>query len=119
MYYLIEDILKEARNVMNGILPWSAGDKLFEVNHESPCVNEDDAENFHRMTEQMLFTCKNAQPDIKMVVAFLCTRVKEPTEEDHKKLTRVIKYLRYTVHLPFLIGWDKLGVQTWSIEAAF
>jgi len=54
-----------------------------------------------------------------VAVAFLCTRVKAPTEEDYKKLTRVIRYLRSIIHLPLLIGWDESGVLTWSVDAAF
>ena len=54
-----------------------------------------------------------------MAVTFLCTRVKEPTEEYHKKLERVIRYLMNTVHLPLLIGWVEFGVLTWSVDEAF
>jgi hypothetical protein len=35
--------------------------------------------------------------DTLLVVAFLCTRVKAPTEQDGQKLDRVLKYLNYTV----------------------
>ena len=34
MYDFIEDILKEARKDINGLFPWPAGNKLFEVNQE-------------------------------------------------------------------------------------
>ena len=110
MYNLIQAVLKEARKDMNGLLPWPASDKLFDINHESPHLNEADVDYFHRMTEQFLFVCKRERPNIKVAVVFLCTRVKEPTEEDYKKLARSIKYLRNTVHLLFLIGWDESGV---------
>ena len=43
---------------MNGLLPWLAGDKRFEVNHESPCLNEADMDYFHRITAWLLFVCK-------------------------------------------------------------
>ena len=44
MYDFIKYILKEVRKDMNGLLPWLAGDKLFEVNHESPRLSEVDAD---------------------------------------------------------------------------
>ena len=75
-------------------------------------------DSFYRMTAQLLFACKRAQFNIHVIVTFLFTMVKEPTEEDYKKLARVIKYLRNTVHLPLLMGWDELGVLTWSVYAA-
>ena len=119
MYDFIEDVLKEARGEMNGTSPWPADSKLFNVDPQSPRLNATDADYFHRITARLLFTCKQAQPDIQVAVAFLCTRVKAPTKEDYKKLTRVIRYLRSTIHLPLLIGWDETGVLTWSVDAAF
>ena len=71
------------------------------------------------MIAHLLFACKQARPDIQVAVAFLCTRVKAPTKEDYNKLTRVIRYLLSTIHLPLLIGWDETGVLTWSVFVAF
>ena len=93
MYDFIDDVLKEARNDMNGTLPWPADNKLFNMNCNSPRLSTEDADYFHRMTAQLLFACKQARLEIQVGVAFLCTRVKEPTEEDYRKLARVIKYL--------------------------
>ena len=68
---------------------------------------------------ELLFVAKQARPDIQVAVAFLCTRVSEPTEQDYGKLATVIKYIRETIHLPLLIGWDESGVLTWSVDTAF
>ena len=119
MYNFIKDVLKEARGDMNGTSPWPADGKLFSVDPQSPKLDTMDAYYFHRTTAWLLFACKQARPDIQVAVAFLCTRVKAPTEEDYKKLTWVIRYLRNTIHLPLLIGWDETGVLTWSVDAAF
>ena len=53
------------------------------------------------MTARLLFAAKRDRPDIQVVVVYLCTRVREPTESGCLQLTRVIRYLRDTVHLPF------------------
>ena len=58
------------------------------------------------------------EPDIQVGVALLCTRVKDQTEEDYRKLARVIKYIRGMIHLPLLVGWDETGTLTWSVDAA-
>ena len=60
MYDFIEDIVNEARKDINRLSPWLAGDKIFEVNQESPCLSEVDADYFHRITELLLFACKRA-----------------------------------------------------------
>lgn len=119
MYDFIEDMLKEARDDMNGLSLWPVGSKLLKVDKKLSHLSKADADHFHRMTAQLLFGCKRARPDIQLTMVFLCTRVKEPTEQDYKKLTRVVRYLRNTVHLPLLIGWDESGVSMWSVDAAF
>ena len=60
-----------------------------------------------------------ARPDIQVCVAFLCTRVKSPTDQDSKKLGRAISYLKETVHLPLVLGTDNSGTLTWNINASF
>ena len=51
--------------------------------------------------------------------AFLCTRVKSPTEEDYKKLGCVITYLKNTIHLLLIVGADNSGSMIWNIDASF
>ena len=71
------------------------------------------------MVARLLFVAKRARPDLQVAVAFLCTHVSEPTKQDYCKLATVIKYIRHTIHIPLLIGWDESGVLTWSVDAAF
>ena len=35
------------------------------------------------------------------------------------KLARVIRYIRATIHLPLLFGWDETGTLTWAVDAVF
>jgi hypothetical protein len=42
----------------------------------------------------LLYLLQHARPDILTAVGFLCTRVKEPTEEDQQKLLRLLGYLQ-------------------------
>ena len=46
-------------------------------------------------------------------------RVKAPTEQDYKKLGKVISYLKETIHLPLVVGADDSGRLTWNIDASF
>ena len=54
-----------------------------------------------------------------MAVAYLCTRVQEPIEDDSLKLTRVIRYLCDTVYLLLIIRLDKSGTLFSSIDVPF
>jgi hypothetical protein len=49
----------------------------------------------------------------------MCTRVKAPTVSDYHKLGRTINYLRSTIFMPLVLGWDGNGVLTWSVNASF
>ena len=80
-----------------------------KVDLDSPKLPIKDAELFHCHVARLLFESKRARPDIQVCVAFLCTRVKAPTEQDYKKLGKVISYLKETVHLPLVVGVDESG----------
>jgi hypothetical protein len=82
-------------------------------------LNEKESDFFHRSTARLLFAAKRARPDLQVAIAYLCTRVKSPNQSDYRKLTRVIKYLRLTVSIPLILGWDGTGKLTWSVDASF
>jgi hypothetical protein len=109
MYNYLEDILDEMPDDMNGTAPTPASDRLFDVDEDSPQLNKKDSDFFHRTTARLLFAAKRARPDLQVAVAYLCTRVKSPSQSDYCKLTRVIKYLRLTISIPLILGWDGTG----------
>ena len=74
--------------------PWTEG--LFTVDATSPKLEENKAESFHTYVAKALFLSKRARPDILPAVSFLCTRVREPTDQDWRKLWRMMKFLKGT-----------------------
>ena len=66
-----------------------------------------------------LFLSKRARPDIHPTVAVLATRVKEPTEDDWKKLVRLMRYLNGTRKLCLTLGVDNVHVIKWYVDASF
>jgi hypothetical protein len=119
MYDYLEDIINEMPDNMNGTSPTPATDQLFDVEEESPALNEKESDFFHRTTARLLFAAKRARPDLQEAVAYLCTRVKNPNQSDYWKLSRVIKYLHMTIFIPLVLGWDGTGQLTWSVDASF
>lgn len=77
------------------------------------------ADIFHQIVARLLYTSKRAQPDIVVAIAFLCTRVRQPTEEDYGKLGKVITYVRNSIHLPLILGADGSRMMTWKIDASY
>ena len=101
----LEDIIIKAnKDQKNNHLYYPENDSLMKVSYNSSSLPTKDAELLHRHIARLLFASKRATPDIQVCVAFLCTRVKEPTKEDYKKLRRVISCLKKTVHLPLVEG---------------
>ena len=62
---------------------------------------------------------KKERPDLQVAVTFLCKRVKCPNIGGWKKLGRLVRYVKATIHLPLIIGLDGSGNMVWSIDASF
>jgi hypothetical protein len=66
-----------------------------------------------------LFASKRARPNIHLANAFLCTRVKKPTEEDRQKMMKLLKYLNGTRHVKLTSQANNLNVLKRYVDAAF
>ena len=117
--YLEDVIVKANEDLNNSRLYYLGNDQLFKVDYDSPSLPSKDAELFHCHVVRLLFASKRTRSDIQVCVAFLCTRVKSPIEQDYKKLGRFITYMKETIHLPLVIGADDSGTLTWNIDASF
>lgn len=71
------------------------------------------------MVAKSLFLRKRARPDLQLTGGFLSTRVRSPTEEDWKKLRRMVQYLRDTSTLGLTLEADNTHVVKWWVDAAF
>ena len=119
MYDYLEDILSEAPSDMDGEAVTAAKDRLFTVTEDATKLDDKQSDLFHRRVARLLFAAKRARPDLQTAIAFLCTRVKSPDVNDYEKLKRVIQYIRATIFIPLVLGWDESGNIVWSIDASF
>ena len=95
MFDYLEDVIVEAsKDLKNSRSYYPGNDSLMKVGEDSPRLPIKDADLFHCHVAILLFANNRARPDIQICVAFLCTKVKAPTEQDYKKLGRVISYLK-------------------------
>ena len=76
-----------------------AANDLFKLCDTEKKLPDHQSDMFHSLTAQLLFLCKRSRPDLQVAIAFLCTRVQEPTMQDWKKLGRVLKYLKNTKNM--------------------
>ena len=73
------------------------GNHLLKVNDACEKLCERDKIIFHCLVAKRLFLSKRAGPDIQPIIAFLTTRVRNPDEDDWKKLRRLSSYLDATI----------------------
>ena len=108
MIFEAADDLKNSRSYYLG------NNQLFKVDDNSPRLLQTDADIFHNHVARLKFASNRARPDIQVSVVFLCKQIKSPTEQDYKKLGRVI-----SVPLPLVICVDDSRTLTWNIDASF
>ncbi len=114
---MVEELKPEERGKSNGSCPWN--DKLFTVSPTSPRLNAHKAERFHRVTAKGLFVAKRARQDINPAIAFFCTKVQAPSNEDWGKLQRMIKFLEKTKNDCLILEADNLEIIHWYLDASF
>ena len=62
------------------------GNHLFKVDDACVKMCKRDKIIYHRLVAKLLFLSKRARPDIQPEITFLTTRVRNPDEDDFKKL---------------------------------
>ena len=121
MYKYLEDIIVEAPEDLkkNAFNKYPAIDKLFKTSDEAKLLEAKKADLFHRIVARFLYASKRFRPVIAVTIAFLCTRVKQQTEEDYAKLGKVITYVQDSIYMPLLLKTDGTRTMTWNIEASY
>jgi len=97
--------------------PWT--EKLFKVNENAKVLPKTKRKIFHMFVIKGMFLCKRGRPDIQPAIAFLSTRVNRATEEDWKKLVRLMSFLKTTENDVLSLDANDTGTIEWYIDAAF
>ena len=91
-----------------------ANKNIFNTSQDLCELNIEKSEIFHSVVAKLLYITKRAQPDIETIVSYLCTRVSKSTDDDWKKLLRVLGFLQYTIDDIRIAGSDSLqNMFTW------
>ena len=104
---------------MDGEALTPAANHLFSVDDDQTKVDEQKAQFFHTYVAKTLFLCKRARPDLQTAVAFLCTRVQSCDEDDYKKLTRMLQFLRATKDDFLTLSATSLHHVRWWVDASY
>ena len=98
--------------------PTPASENPFNMN-KSPLLSEEKKEMFHTFVAKNLFVTKQARPDAMTTVAFSCTRVKSPMQEDWTKSVRLMKCLQGTKDMVSTLSATGALHMKWFTDAAF
>jgi hypothetical protein len=115
----VEKMLADLPDEMSGEATTPAANHLFDVDEDSPKVDEKKAQFFHTYVAKTLFLCKRARPDLQTAVAFLCTRVKSCNEDDYKKLIRMLQFIRTTKDDFLTLSAVSLHNVRWWVDASY
>lgn len=115
----LNEMMKDLPEDMDGTATSPAAEHLFKTKVNVVKRDDEKADSFHQVTVKVLFMCKRGQPDIHTEIAFLCIRVKNPDQDNYKKLARVIKYLCRTKFMHLTMEACHLDQNHWFIDGAF
>ena len=100
-------------------VPSPSTKKTFEVDEDSPLLDEEQKKYFHSTVAKLLFMAKRARPDLLTVVSFLCTRVQGATRQDMGKLERVLGYVKATQNYVMILRAQTTQDIRAYVDAAF
>lgn len=115
---MLEELPEEIKEDLQGTVRTPSANNLFKV-QQSPLLKDQQVAVFHSTVAKLLFLYKQGRLDIQTAVAFLCTRVQKPTDNDLIKLARTVKYLRTTKELTLKLKALNIQSMKWWIDAVF
>lgn len=95
-----------------------ASPELFAIK-DGPQLGEEQRESFHTATAKILYLAKRIRPDLLTAVSFLCTRVRNPDQDDLTKLHRLLGYINGTKNMGIIISGDKPITMSAQIDASY
>jgi hypothetical protein len=116
--YIHEAIADSGLDVSKGASSPCAS-SLLVVDPDSPLLPVPRAKLFHSIVAKLIYVGTRARTDILLALSFLCGRVSSPTEQDEKKLQRLLSYLNSTIDLPLRLGADSLNQFVTWVDASF
>lgn len=73
----------------------------------------------HTIAARCLYIFIQRKSRLQTVIVFHCTTVRNPAQDDQKKLARTLKYLMAIRFLPLILAISKSGVIEWWLGASF
>jgi hypothetical protein len=115
----LSEAIKAFPDELIGKASTPATEHIFEVNEKSPKLPENKRELLHSIVAKLLFVSTRGRPDIHLPISFLTSRVSKADEDDWKKLSRLLTYIKNTLDLDLTLSAHKMSVVKWWCDAAY
>ena len=116
--YLHEAINESGMDIRRKVAT-PATSSLFVIDPNATSLDRQNADMFRRIVCKLLYVGLRARTDILTALSYLSTQITKPTEDDYKKLCRLLEYLWGTIDMGLTIGADDLGtLYTW-VDASY
>jgi hypothetical protein len=112
-----EDLMRHYN--VQGVAASPATNDLFDVDTDSPLLSPDEAFEFRSAVAKLLYESKRASPDLLTAVSILSTRVTCPTEQDAKKLNRVMRYKNTSMNKGIILTVNDDMTPIADVDASF
>ena len=120
MEHYIDMMLQDTPDEMKGTATTPAAPHLFKVNNKDPqFLGVEKKKIFVHLVMQGLYLSQQGRPDIRTAITFLCGRLHSPAEDDYKKLTRMMQYLRGTKGMVLTLQASDEGIIRRWIDASY
>ena len=98
-----------------------SAENLFNIRYDNKqsLLDETQAQAFHHVVAQLLFTGIRCRNDALTDIYFLTTRVRKPDEGDWKNLRRLIRYIKRTIKFPLILNSDGVNLIKWWVETSY
>jgi hypothetical protein len=115
----LQSAINESNLPITKAAPTPAAASLLHIEAASPLLPLTRAHTFHSVVAKLIYAGTRARTDILLALGFLCSCVSAPTEQDERKLFRLLAYLFGTIDLKFRLGANSLDSFTTWVDASF
>jgi hypothetical protein len=115
-------VIVESPFELSKSVPTPAAEDIFQFDDLSLLLDQERAEIFHTFVTKVLFACKSSSYDFQVAVVMLCTRVMNPTQENWKKLLRMLQWVKSSLKVVIILRANDLSVMKflkWHVDAKF
>ena len=117
MEHYIDMMLQDAPEEMKGTATTPVAPHLYKVNNKDPqLLGPEKKKIFVHLVMQGLYLSQRGCPHIRTAIAFLCSRLRDPDEDDYKKLARMMQYLCGTKGMVLTLRASDEGIVRWWID---